>query len=130
MLRLLLDTHVVLWALGDPGRLSKAARHALVNPDNELAVSAVTAWEVAIKRQLGKLTTPGTAKDWLVPAVEELGARWTPIGTGVAASVETLPQHHRDPFDRVLIAQAILEGWTLVSADPVFDAYGVTRLAA
>lgn len=90
-----MDTHVVLWALGDPKRLSAAAREHLVNS-----------------------------------AVEDLGAQWCPVTQTHAALVESLPPHHRDPFDRILIAQAANEGWTMVSADEAFAAYDVSLLRA
>lgn len=128
-MRLLLDTHVVLWALGDPDRLGEAAREAIVDPGNELGVSAVTAWEIAIKRPLGKLTLPGGVADWLLPAVEELGATWLPISPHEAAAVELLPLHHRDPFDRMLVAQAMAGSWTIDSADAVFGEYPTPLLS-
>jgi PIN domain nuclease of toxin-antitoxin system len=128
--RLLLDTQVVLWALGQPERLSTAARSAIVDPDNELGVSAVTAWEVAIKRPLGKLLLLGSVVDWLLPAVEDLGATWIPISSPESAAVEALPLHHRDPFDRLLAVQAIRGAWTLVSSDRIFRAYAVPLLPA
>jgi PIN domain nuclease of toxin-antitoxin system len=127
---LLLDTHVVLWALGDPKRLSAAAREHLVNSANRLHVSAASAWEIALEVSLGKLRLPGSVADWLLPAVEDLGAQWCPVTQTHAALVESLPPHHRDPFDRILIAQAANEGWTMVSADEAFAAYDVPLLRA
>lgn len=124
-MRLLLDTHVVLWALGAPDRLPAAVRDALVDADNELGVSAATVWEIAIKRQLGKLDLPRTVAHWLLDAIEDLGATWLAITSGHAAAVETMPLHHRDPFDRLLVAQAAADGWTIVTCDAAFGAYGV-----
>ena len=129
-MKLLLDTQVVLWALGDPQRLRAEARAAIEGPENDLAVSAASAWEVAIKRALGKLELPGGIRDWLLPAVEGLGAVWFPISAEDAAAIEALTHHHRDPFDRLLIAQAVTRGCTLVSADAALTAYPVSLLRA
>ncbi|MBC8071273.1 MAG: type II toxin-antitoxin system VapC family toxin [Deltaproteobacteria bacterium] len=127
-MKLLLDTHVLLWALGNPKRLGATVRNRLSDPATELAVSAVTIWEVAIKRALGKLRVPGSASAWLMPAVDDLGASWLPITPEHAAAVEELPPHHRDPFDRMLVAQALAGGWTIASADEAFEAYPVALL--
>ena len=127
-MRLLLDTHVVLWALGDPDRLAPVARAAIADATVELAVSTATVWELAIKVGLGKLRLPGSVAQWFVPAVVELGAQWLEVTAIEAAAVETLPTHHRDPFDRLLIVQALAGGWTLVTADAAFAGYGVPVL--
>ncbi len=127
-MRLLLDTHVVLWALGDPDRLAPVARTAIADATVELAVSTATVWELAIKVGLGKLRLPGSVAQWFVPAVVELGAQWLEVTAIEAAAVETLPTHHRDPFDRLLIVQALAGGWTLVTADAAFAGYGVPVL--
>ena len=127
-MRLLLDTHVVLWALGDPDRLAPVARAAIADATVELAVSTATVWELAIKVGLGKLRLPGSVAQWFVPAVVELGAQWLEVSAIEAAAVETLPTHHRDPFDRLLIVQALAGGWTLVTADAAFAGYGVPVL--
>ena len=129
-MKLLLDTHVVLWALSDPDRLSADSRALLLDPDNDLGVSAATAWEVAIKRHLGKLEMPGTVSRWFLRAVTELGGHWLPVRAKEAALVEGLPDHHRDPFDRILIAQAMELGRTVITADEVFAAYPVAVLRA
>lgn len=129
-MNLLLDTHVLLWALGAPKRLSAKSRAALVDTGNSLHVSAASAWEISIKASLGKLTLPGSVATWLLPAVEDLGAQWVVVTPQHAALVESLPPHHRDPFDRVLIAQAISDGLTIVTADAAFASYDVDVLAA
>ena len=123
-MKLLLDTHIVLWALLDPGRLRPEVAGRLMDPQVDVVVSAVVAWEVAIKQSLGKLTLPGPAESWLVPAVEAVGFRWLPISALDAVRVRTLPPVHQDPFDRLLIAQA-MGGYTLVTADEVLRGYGV-----
>jgi len=123
-LRLLLDTHVVLaWLLGQ-GQLGERAEQQLDDPSNRLIVSAVVVWEVAIKRALGKIEVPMS----FVADVIDSDAQKLPISLEHAAGVEQLPHHHRDPFDRLLISQARLEGATLVSADEALRAYDVPLL--
>ena len=125
-MNLLLDTHVLLWVLTDERSISKAARSAIEHPGNQVFVSAATAWEIAIKRGLGKLRAP---QDY-VDALKRY--RFTPldISTMHALAVEHLPNHHSDPFDRLLIAQATHEGLTLVTRDERFDDYGIRILKA
>jgi PIN domain nuclease of toxin-antitoxin system len=123
--RLLLDTHTLIWAVATPARLSPVARAAITDPRNAVFVSAATAWEIAIKHALGRLTFPVDRFDEEMAAAgfEQLPVR---IGHGLAAG--GLPRHHADPFDRMLIAQALIEGLTLVSDDAVFPAYAVPLL--
>lgn len=128
-MNLLLDTHVVIWALAEPDRLSAAARRALGDPENEVVVSAVTALEIAVKQSLGKITLPGPAESWLEPAVREVGFGVIPVSFADAMRVRALPWHHRDPFDRLLVAQA-LGGYTLCTHDGQLGAYGVPLLRA
>lgn len=121
-MNLLLDTHTFLWAIDDNPNLSSEARAAITDGKNIVFVSAVTAWEISIKKSIGKLSLPGGSY------MDELSAhRFTPldITTDHALAVETLPQHHKDPFDRLLIAQAQLENLTLVTRDPRIKQYGV-----
>ncbi len=120
-MKLILDTHVALWWFDDPGLLSEAAREAIAEPVNEVYVSAVTAWEVAIKRGLGKLQAPND----LVGEIRACGFLTLAITIDHALATEHLPSHHRDPFDRMLIAQAQLEGAAIVTRDPMFSLYGV-----
>ncbi len=120
-MRLLLDTHAALWfVLGDE-RFGTAARRLVRDAEHEILVSAVVVWEVAIKRRLGKLDAP----DHLVSRLTEYGAIGLPVTLDHAAAVEQLPDHHRDPFDRLLVAQAVAEGATLISRDPAFAPYDV-----
>jgi PIN domain nuclease of toxin-antitoxin system len=122
---LLLDTHVVLWALGDPERLAPRVRDLVTDPRNTVAVSAVSVWEVEIKRQLGTLLAPdGFASECLDRGFDEL-----PIGFAHAQVAGQLPRHHDDPFDRMLIAQATVEGFTVVTADDAFRRYDVRVMA-
>ncbi|HUD37633.1 MAG TPA: type II toxin-antitoxin system VapC family toxin [Streptosporangiaceae bacterium] len=122
-MRLLLDTHALLWWLADEG-LTDQARDAVADPANLVMVSAVSAWEISIKKALGKLAAP----DDLERQVDEGG--FTPlsisIGHGIAAG--ELPRHHDDPFDRMLIAQAVAEGLTVVTHDKRFADYDVAIL--
>jgi len=127
--RLLLDTHVLLWALGDPARLAPAVARAIANPDNEVVVSAASALEIAIKQSLGKLQLPAPAEQWLPRAVEQTGIGWLPVTHEDALAVRGLPWHHRDPFDRLLVAQVRL-GYTLVTHDRSLEAYQVSVLRA
>jgi len=120
--RLLLDTNVVLWLLlGDRERVSRSAVRALENVTNEVALSAASVWEIAIKRSLEKVTIP----DGWAAALARLGFDPMPVTAVHAEAVESLPWHHRDPFDRLLIAQASVERCTLVTADRRLNAYGV-----
>lgn len=123
---LLLDTHAFLWWLDDPQLLSKAARKAIGDGKSTVYVSAAVAWEIAIKRSLGKLDAP----DDLEAAMEANRFLPLPVTVSHALAVRTLPDHHRDPFDRLLIAQARHEGFKLVSRDPHIPAYGVPYIAA
>lgn len=123
--RLLLDTSVIVWLLlGDRASVSDTAQAALENPDHELLISAASVWEIAIKRSLGKLTIE---KRWAWE-VSRLGATKIPVTAEHAAAVEALPWHHRDPFDRLLLAQAQVEGCHLVSADRQLCSYDVPIL--
>mgnify|MGYP005663497079 CR=1 FL=1 len=125
-MKLLLDTHALLWWLDDPNLLAEGARDAIAEPGNDVFVSSVVAWEIAIKRGLGKLTAPANLQEMLA----ECGFQELPISATHALATETLPFHHRDPFDRMLIAQAISEQATLVSRDAVMDLYPVPVIPA
>ncbi len=111
---LLLDTHVLLWWLDDPQFLSNAARDAIADGKNTVYISAAVAWEIAIKRSLGKLDAP----DDLEAAMAVNRFLPLPVTIPHALAVHELPNHHRDPFDRLLIAQARHEGFRLASRDP------------
>lgn len=125
MKRLLLDTNVVVWLLlGQRERFSSETIQMLEDLDNTISLSAVTVWEIAIKRSLGKLTI---AEEW-APALGGLGLEPMPVTAVHAAAVERLPWHHRDPFDRLLVAQASTERCGLVSADARLSAYGIEVL--
>jgi PIN domain nuclease of toxin-antitoxin system len=118
--KLLLDTHAALWWLSGEA-VGPEAERQLSDESNRVLLSAAVVWEVAIKRSLGKLEAPGNLVDVLVGA----GATPAPITLEHAATVESLPHHHRDPFDRLLVAQATVERAAIVSADPQLRAYDV-----
>jgi PIN domain nuclease of toxin-antitoxin system len=123
--RLLLDTHALLWWLADEG-LNDQAREAIADPANLVAVSAASAWEIAVKKALGKLAAP----DDLERQVQTGGFVPLAISIGHGIVAGQLPRHHEDPFDRMLIAQAFAEGLTIVTRDKRFGDYGVPLLAA
>ena len=120
-MNLLLDTHVVLWVFGAPDRLSADVRRLIADPRHTVAVSSVTVWEVEIKRALGKLRAPAG----FAALCGERGFDELPISFEHAERAGSLPPHHADPFDRMLIAQAQVEGYELVTRDRVFGAYDV-----
>ncbi len=124
-MNLLLDTNALLWSLGDPDRLGVAARLLVSEPGNVVYVSAASAWEIALKVALGKLEAPDDPSAWLPDAVR--ASRFTPLSITIehALGVHRLPQHHADPFDRLLVAQAIAEHLTIVTGDRQLEAYGV-----
>lgn len=127
-MRLLLDSHAVIWAADDPARLSPAAFAAIQLTTNELLISAGSIWEIAIKVGLKKLKLSLPYHTWMSQVIVDLGLGVVPITVTYADFQSTLPDHHRDPFDRLMIAQATIEGAIIVSSDQVFDRYLVHRL--
>jgi PIN domain nuclease of toxin-antitoxin system len=123
----LLDTHTLIWQTDDPSRLSAAARACIHEATDEIYISVANIWEIAIKRSCGKLDLPASAMQLLEIARSE-NTPILDIRGDHAAAVEDLPFHHRDPFDRLLAAQALAEDLTLISRDGVFDLYGVKRI--
>ena len=126
MQRLLLDTHALVWWLSDVSRLSEAARAAIAEPRNDIFVSAITGWEIAVKRAKGRITAP----DHLSAMIEERGFTHLPLTFHHAEQAGNLPLHHRDPFDRLLVAQAQAEGLVLVTRDARIPRYGIRTLTA
>ncbi|MDQ2916017.1 MAG: type II toxin-antitoxin system VapC family toxin [Pseudomonadota bacterium] len=124
----LLDTHAFLWWIGDEKALSSNARSAIGNPDNECLLSLASCWEMAIKQSLGKLRLPATFERFIPEQLATNAFRQLAIDFRHVARVAALPFHHRDPFDRLLAAQAIEERCAIVSADSVFRKYGVRRI--
>jgi PIN domain nuclease of toxin-antitoxin system len=123
-LNLLLDTHAAIWFLSADDRLSATARRQLRDGANRVLLSAVVVWEVAVKRSLGKLDAP----EDFAPSLLGAGAQGLAISIQHAVAVEGLPWHHRDPFDRMLVAQASVEGAAIVSRDEALRPYGVSLL--
>jgi PIN domain nuclease of toxin-antitoxin system len=120
--RLIVDTHVLLWAAAEPARLPAGVRARLEAPDHTVLFSAASIWEIAIKVQIGRLP-PEAAPDAVAAAAVRMGFAEIPVNSGHAAAVTRLPLHHRDPFDRLLIAQALLEPATLLTADRALTQY-------
>ncbi|MEO5917614.1 MAG: type II toxin-antitoxin system VapC family toxin [Luteolibacter sp.] len=124
-MNLLLDTHALIWFLENDAQLSANARAAISDPANRCHVSDATAWEIGIKQSLGKLKLPLPFDELFPTRLLALGFLSLPIRHAHLHEVIRLPFHHRDPFDRMLIAQALAEGMTLVSRDPHFPTYEV-----
>lgn len=125
-MKFLADTHAFLWWLVEDPTLSAAAREALSSPEASVYVSAATVWEMAIKRRLGKIQFDGD----LVAEIAASGFLELPIYAKHAQAAGDLPRHHDDPFDRILIAQAQIEGLTLISRDRQLEAYGAPLIRA
>ena len=121
---LLLDSHILFWWLADDPRLADGIKKRIADPAERVLISAASVWEIGIKQALGKLETPGS----ILPAIHEEGFEELSISWQHAELAARLPVHHKDPFDRILIAQAKLEGLTLVTADSHIEAYGVAIL--
>ena len=126
-MRCLLDTHVLLWWIEDDPKLRTRVRAIITDPANEIVVSAATLWEAAIKRALGKLRFETPV---LLDSLGRGGVGILPITAEHALAAGDLPRHHDDPFDRMLVAQAIAEGFTLVTSDPWLRAYQVALVRA
>jgi PIN domain nuclease of toxin-antitoxin system len=126
-MRLLLDTHAFLWFVLDSPQLNQAAMQLIQNPAHDVLVSPVSYWEIAIKVSLGKYQIPGSFQSWMEGQLTINSFDILPIAVAHAAMVSTLPFHHRDPFDRLLCAQVLVEKIPIVSIDEVFDCYGVER---
>jgi PIN domain nuclease of toxin-antitoxin system len=127
-MRHLVDAHSLIWALDDPRKLGSQATAILEDPANELIVSVGTIWELSIKVGLGKLSLSLPYRAWMEKALVDLALVVSPITLEVAERQMALPFHHRDPFDRLLVAQCLVEAISIVSADSVFEQYGVSRI--
>ena len=127
-MKLLLDTHALLWLVEDDPKLTPSAVNLLVDPGNDLLLSPATYWERAIKVSIGKYLLADPLGDYIEEAIRLYGLTIVPITVAHAEAIVNLPHHHKDPFDRMLIAQSIVEGASLISSDKAFDAYSVTRL--
>jgi PIN domain nuclease of toxin-antitoxin system len=127
-MRLLLDTHVLLWWHDQPARLTATASSAIKDLGNDVFLRVVNGWEIQIKAQLGKLTLPKPLRVLLQEEQATNGFRLLPVTLEHVYALDSFPLHHRDPFDRLLIAQAHQEGLILVTHDPQFSAYSVPLL--
>ena len=125
---LLLDTHTFLWFCQDDPSLSSSAKSLIEDAGNRKLVSVASCWEIAIKAGLGKLTLGELSGTYIPNALSQTGFDLLAISLAHATAVESLPQHHKDPFDRLLTCQAQAEDIPIVSADSHFDVYGITRL--
>ncbi|HEX2885819.1 type II toxin-antitoxin system VapC family toxin [Vineibacter terrae] len=125
-MRLLLDTHVFLWAMEGGGRLRPAAIELITDSSNDLFLSVISVWEIGIKTAIGKLRAPGDIES----GMRALGAAPVAMELPHALQAARLPLHHRDPFDRLIVAQAIVEQMPLVTRDHVLARYGVSIIAA
>jgi PIN domain nuclease of toxin-antitoxin system len=123
---LLLDAHALLWWLADDRGLAPAARRAIADPGSDVLISAATVWEIGIKRSLGKLEAPAD----VLGAIEAAGFDGLPVTLADGDAAAGLPHHHRDPFDRMLVAQAMRLGAVIVSRDRAFTPYGIDVLPA
>ena len=127
-MRLLLDTHVLLWWHDQPARLTATASSAITDLGNDVFLSVVNGWEIQIKAQLGKLTLPKPLRVIFQEEQATNGFRLLPVTLEHVYALDSFPLHHLDPFDRLLIAQAHQEGLILVTHDPQFSAYSVPLL--
>lgn len=127
-MRLLLDTHASLWFVTNDPQLSKTALSLITEPTNTIVVSPASYWEVAIKVSIGKYPLSVPFDDFFTRGIEGNDFSIISIEIGHAGVLASLPMHHKDPFDRMIISQAIAEQISVVSADSAFDAYGVSRL--
>lgn len=127
-MRLLLDTHAFLWWLAGNERLPMTGRQAIDDAGNDVIVSAVSAWEITIKHRIGKLPEASAVAQDVAGAIASQGFEALPITVDDAERAGRLPGLHRDPFDRMLIAQAIARDMTIISIDGRFDQYGVSRI--
>jgi len=123
-MNLLLDTHILLWWLADDSRLGESIRSTIAEPKTRVMISAATVWEIGIKQSIGKLTVPES----ILPVIEGEGFVELPISARHTELAARLPAHHRDPFDRMLIAQAMLEGLILVTGDKQMEAYDLSLI--
>ena len=129
-MKILLDTQAWLWMQVSPGRFSKTALDIIKDPANELLFSAASAWEIAIKYALGALSLPAPPAEYVPTRMESSGVIGLPVLHIHALQVATLPHHHRDPFDRLLVAQSQIEGLPIMTSDPQLAPYGIEIIPA
>lgn len=127
-MRVLLDTHVFLWWITDDPQISLAARQIIENTDNILYLSAASGWEIVIKARLGKLDLPDDAPEYVSEQIALNAIQVLPIEMSHVLQVYTLPGHHRDPFDRLLVAQSQVEQLPILTVDPLIARYSVATI--
>ena len=127
-MRLLLDTHAFLWFIQEDDKLTSTALKYIQDEENQLYLSVASLWEVAIKTNLGKMKLDGTFEQFFIHHLRENRCLLMPIRFSDIVSVSTLPHHHRDPFDRMLVAQTLMHKYPLISSDAGLDAYGIERI--
>ena len=127
-MRVILDSHALIWYVDQDKFLSRTSHAAISDPANDLLLSAGSIWEIGIKIGLGKLRLNQPFKDWMNQAISDLNVTILPLSVDYVDAQSNLPKHHGDPFDRLIVAQAIVEQVPVVSADPNLDAYGITRI--
>lgn len=127
-MKLLLDTHVLIWLAINPELLSERVRNLLTDDNNTWILSIVSVWEIQIKVQLGKLNLPTSLSELIASQQQVNNMQILPIELNHIYTLNDLPNHHRDPFDRILIAQAVFEKIPLLSIDEIFDAYPVEKI--
>jgi PIN domain nuclease of toxin-antitoxin system len=126
--KLLLDSHTLIWAADDPAKLTALAQALLQDPSHDRLVSAASLWEIAIKFSLGRLPLSLPYRLWMDMAIADLGLILLPITLDHAERQASLPWHHRDPFDRLLVAQAQVESMPIVSADAILDSNALSPI--
>ncbi|UKO97063.1 type II toxin-antitoxin system VapC family toxin [Nostoc sp. UHCC 0870] len=127
-MKLLLDTHVFIWSVGNTKKLSENVRSLLIDTNNTWFISIASVWELQIKYQIGKLNLPSSIPNLIETQLQVNKLKILPIELDHIYALEGLQNHHRDPFDRILIAQSIVEEIPLLSVDTVFDSYPVQRI--
>jgi PIN domain nuclease of toxin-antitoxin system len=127
-LKILLDTHCWLWSIIEPERLNQQQQNLMANGENEIYLSVASIWEIGIKVSIGKLSLPEAPKQFIPQWLNRLDMTTLPIKAVHALEIASLPLHHRDPFDRILIAQAQVEKLPIITVDPIFQSYDVALL--
>ena len=127
-MRVLIDSHALIWYVDQDNLLSPASHAAISDPTNDLLLSAGSIWEIGIKVGLGKLILTEPFKPWMNQAISDLDVTVVPLTVEYVDGQSNLPRHHGDPFDRLIVAQAIIEQVSIISADAHLDAYGITRI--
>ncbi len=126
-MKFLLDTHAFLWFVLNDSALSQVARDLIIDPLNDILLSPASYWEIAIKVSIGKYQVPGNFEAWMENQIQVNELEILPIKVAHVGAIVTLPFHHKDPFDRLLVAQALTEKIPIISVDAVLDSYTVTR---